>query len=383
MSRILIISPAWPLRGGIASFSEILARELNQQGHHTHIISFSLQYPAFLFPGKTQVTNDPQPRDLSIAPLINSIWPPSWSSAAKAANAFSPDVVIIRFWLPFFAPCLGTIARRIKKKNPSCRIIAIADNAIPHEKRPGDALLARYFFSRVDEVVTMSSSVADDIKKLKVNAPVRVTFHPVYNRYGERTERMKARKFLGVPPDASVILFFGFIRKYKGLELLLRALAANEWEERKPILLVAGEFYDDRKPYEDLVEQLGIKNQVKFFSDFIPDDQVSLFFSAANVLAQPYLSATQSGITQIAFHFGLPMVVTAVGGLPEIVDDGVNGFVCQTSPDSLARALVRFFNEKHEAAFSQEVLKKAGLFSWENFIRVVLLNHKHENHQLL
>lgn len=374
--RIQIISPAWPLRGGIASFTEILATELSKAGHQVGVISYSLQYPSLLFPGKSQYTDDPKPYHLHIKTLINSIWPPSWLRAANEVISQHAEVVVIRYWMPFFAPALGIIAARIKRKLPKARIICIADNVIPHEKRPGDIWLSKFFFSKVDEIITMSASVAEDLGKIGVNCPVRVTFHPVYNRYGERMERKEARKKLGLEEHEKVILFFGFVRRYKGLELLLRAMAEPALKESGIKLMVAGEFYESEKETHDLVERLGIKNRVYFYSSFIPDAEVSSFFSAANLLVQPYLTATQSGITQIAFHFGLPMVVTAVGGLPEMVENEKEGYVCETNPMSVSKAISMYFDQNREADFTDAVLKKAPRYSWQYFIETLLLQKK-------
>lgn len=371
--RIQIISPAWPLRGGIASFTEILASELSKAGHQVGVISYSLQYPSILFPGKSQYTDDPRPENLHIKTLINSIWPPSWFRAADEVISQNAQLVVIRYWMPFFAPALGIIASRVKRKLPEARIICIADNAIPHEKRPGDIWLSKFFFSKVDEFLTMSSSVAEDLYKIGVKCPVRVTYHPVYNRYGERKELKEARKKLGLDEHDKVILFFGFIRRYKGLELLLRAMAEPALKDSGIKLMVAGEFYESEKETHALVESLGIKERVFFYSSFIPDAEVSTFFSAANLLVQPYLSATQSGITQIAFHFGLPMVVTAVGGLPEMVENEKEGFVCETNPMSVSIAVSRYFDENREADFTAAVLKKAIRYSWDYFIETLLL----------
>jgi glycosyltransferase involved in cell wall biosynthesis len=296
-------------------------------GKECEIVSFTLQYPGFLFPGTTQLAEGDQiPEGITVTPLINSIEPFSWFKAAKYISKKQPSLVIIRYWLPFMAPCLGTIARSIKKKIPGVRILAIADNVIPHENRPGDKTLTNYFVKAIDSFVVMSRSVMEDLKLFDNKKPVIMQPHPVYDIFGEVSDKSTSRTTLGLP-DGNLVLFFGFIRYYKGLDLLLQAMADEKVRAQNIRLVVAGEFYDDKKPYLDLIQKLQLNDRVILHDHYIAKNMVRHYFSAADLVVQPYRDATQSGVTQIAYHFGKPMVVTNVGGLPEIVPDGKAGML--------------------------------------------------------
>ena len=365
--KIVIISPAHPLRGGIAALSERMARALQEAGHEVVIYSFSLQYPGFLFPGKTQFTDDPAPEGLRIETTINSVNPLSWWRTARRIAAEHPERIIIRYWLPFMGPSLGTIARLVRWMLPGpLHITAVTDNIIPHEHRPGDRLFSKYFTGGCDDFLVMSKSVGDEIKQF-TDKPVRFSPHPIYD-YGAKIDRATARRQLNVPENAPVALFFGFIRAYKGLDLLLKALAQTEDIH----LIVAGEPYESWLPYQQIIVENGLEKRVHLFTDFIPEAQVKVFFSAANIVAQPYRTATQSGISQIAFHFELPMIVTRTGGLPEIVKEGVSGYVVDAAETAIAEALTDFFDHHRENAFVQGVCAEQQRFSWPHFIRVLL-----------
>lgn len=366
--KIILIGPAYPLRGGIANFNEGLARALQQAGHDVLIVSFTLQYPSFLFPGTSQEAgSDAPPGGLTIVPMINSVNPLSWFRTAAFIRKQSTSKVIIRYWLPFMAPALGTIARLIGK---GIRITALADNIIPHEKRFGDRALTRYFVNACDSFVVMSKSVLEDLKQFDEKKPVVMKPHPVYDIFGAPLPREEARDQLGIDKQLRLVLFFGFIRKYKGLDLLLQAFADERVRRLGVKLLVAGEFYEDPTPYREIVRTAGIEDAVIWHDHYIPKEKVHYYFSACNLVAQPYRDATQSGVTQIAYHFGRPMIVTSVGGLPEIVPHGVAGFVTDTTPDSIAGAIAEYFEKNLEATFITGVQQKAKEFSWEEFVRV-------------
>ncbi|MBU6343462.1 MAG: glycosyltransferase, partial [Bacteroidetes bacterium] len=313
--KIIVLSPAHPLRGGIAASSERLAQELMQAGHSVCIYSYSLQYPGFLFPGKTQFTNDPPPEGVRIETRINSINPFNWIKTGLALRHEKPDMLIVRFWLPFMGPALGTIlrvARRFSAKK--IKITALVDNIVPHEKRPGDRWFAAYFVRACDAFVVMSHSVGAEIQQFLKDrkAPVRFAPHPIYNQYGSRMPAKSARAKLNLPLEAPIVLFFGFVRKYKGLDLLLEALALCPGVHA----CIAGECYEDWSFYQNIIDRNELGARVHLKPDFIPNDAVAAYFSAADLVVQPYRSATQSGISQIAYHFDKPMVVTKVGGLP-------------------------------------------------------------------
>jgi len=366
--NIAIIGPAHPLRGGgISTFNERLAEVLQQQGHQVAIYSFSLQYPSFLFPGKSQTTTEPAPENLTIHTVINSINPLNWIKVGNQIRDAKPDLVIVRYWLPFMGPSLGTISRRIKK-NKHSRIICIADNVIPHEHRPGDKQFTQYFIKPVDAFITMSKDVLKDIRSF-TDKPAVFTPHPLYDNYGKGVSQQAAREKLRLDPQGKYLLFFGFIRKYKGLDILLEAMRDERIKQRNIKVIIAGEFYDDRTNYDALLSEL--KDDVNLFTEFIPNEEVKYYFSAADLVVQPYRSATQSGITQVAYHFEKPMIVTKVGGLHEVVPDGLVGFVTQPEPTAIADAIIRFFDHPIPD-LQQNLLAEKKKYSWEVFIEALM-----------
>ncbi len=369
--KIIIIGPAFPLRGGIAHLNESLCRAFIKEGDSAEIISFSLQYPSFLFPGKTQKEEGNPPTDITIHTKINSVNPLNWFSVASFIKKQKPDLVIIRYWLPFMAPCLGTIARLIKSK--SIKIVAICDNVIPHEKRPGDKQLTQYFVNSCDAFVVMSKSVQEDLRKFDTAKPSTFIPHPVYDIFGKAVNKVEAQKKLNLNPADKHILFFGFIRKYKGLDLLLNALGQlvrqNAVEAQNLKLIIAGEFYDNKDEYLQLIKENGVENNVIIRSDFIPSEDVKYYFCAADMIVQPYHTATQSGVTQIAYHFARPMLVTNVGGLAEIVSNNRVGYVTETNSNSISAALIDFYQNNREDEFSANAKVDSHKFSWENMVK--------------
>jgi glycosyltransferase involved in cell wall biosynthesis len=364
--NIAIIGPAHPLRGGgISTFNERLAAILQGQGHTVAIYSFSLQYPSFLFPGKSQFTDEPAPKGLTIYSVINSINPFNWWKVGKQIKDAKYDMVIVRYWLPFMGPALGTILRRVKK-NKHTKIICIADNVIPHEKRPGDAAFTKYFIKPVDAFITMSKDVLQDLKKFS-KKPAVFNPHPVYDNYGEGISKEEACKALGIDPKQKYILFFGFIRKYKGLDILLEAMGDKRLKEAGIKLIVAGEFYGDKDFYENLLDQYKLHEDTYMFTEFIPNDAVKYYFSAADLVVQPYRTATQSGITQVAYHFEKPMIVTNVGGLAEVVPDNKVGYVTDPDAGAIANAILKFFEPDSIPDLKQNLLEEKKKYSWETF----------------
>ena len=361
--KIIIVGPAHPYRGGISAFGERLANEYCKQGHDVEMYTFTLQYPSFLFPGKTQYSDSPAPANLRIVRRINSINPFNWLKVGKEIARKKPDMLITNFWLPFMAPCQGTIERRVRR-NGHTRIVAVLHNIIPHEHRPGDRILSRYFVRSTQAFVAMSHSVLNDLAQFDKRKPRAFCPHPLYDHYGELIPKDEARRILGLDPDGRYVLFFGFIRAYKGLDLLLEAMGSPKVKEAGIKLMVAGEFYGDSKPYTDQIKRLGIEDSTLLFTEFIPDDKVNLYFRACDIVVQPYKSATQSGVAQIAFHFEKPMIVTNVGGLAEIVPDGKVGYVVDPSPDQIAESMVRFYDGEKEAAFTEGVKTEKKKYSW-------------------
>ncbi|MBQ1780486.1 MAG: glycosyltransferase [Bacteroidales bacterium] len=369
--KIIIFGTAYPYRGGLAAFNERLATEYQRQGHDVEMYTFTLQYPSFLFPGKTQYSPDPAPENLTIYRKVNSCNPFNWLKVGKEIAKKNADVVIFAYWMSFMAPCMGTIARRIKK-NGHTKVIALVHNMIPHEPNILDKFLPPYFVKSMDGFMALSESVVKDIEKFdKRNCPKRFSPHPIYDHYGELLPREKALQLLNLDPQNRYALFFGFIRAYKGLDLLLEAFADERLQQSNVKLLVAGEFYGDPEPYLQKIKELKIEDSVILYNDYIPDTEVNRFFSVADIVAQPYKTATQSGVTQIAFHFEKPMLVTNVGGLPEIVPDGKIGYVVEPEPKPIADALCRFFTENKQEEFSQNVIEEKKKYAWPTFTEIM------------
>ncbi len=369
MAKIVILGTAHPLRGGLAAFNQRMAEALQAEGHTVRIESFSLQYPAVLFPGKSQFTDEPPPQNLSIQSRVNSINPLSWLRVGKILQKERPDLIIVKFWLPFMGPAFGTILR-LARKNRHTRVVAILDNFIPHEGRPGDAAFTRYFAGPVDAFITMSRQVLGEVQAALPHKPAAFTPHPVYDIYGEAVAKKEACEKLGLDAEKKYLLFFGFIRAYKGLDLLLEALPLVKDPDIH--LIIAGEYYGDPAPYEALISGNGLEGRVHRFTDFIPTEDVRFYFSAADLVVQPYKSATNSGITQVAYHFEKPMVVTNVGGLPEVVPDGKAGFVVAPQPAAIAAGIERFFSGDFKEKMQTGLREEKRKYSWETFVEVVL-----------
>lgn len=363
----MIIGPAFPLRGGIAQLNESLSQEFTKQGIENTIFSFYLQYPDFLFPGTSQkeAADRKGPEGVDIQSTISSINPISWWLTVRKIAKLKPDFIVVRFWLPFMGPCLGTICKWLKAKL-NVPIIGILDNVIPHERRIGDRIFTRYFLNHCGSYVAMSSSVMEELSQFDVKKPRKMLYHPIYDHFGEKVDKELARKHLNFSEEWKVILFFGIIRKYKGLELLLEAISKME-NRNKLRLIIAGEFYQNRSKYDRLIKELEIEDNVIINAGFVDSNKVRYYFCASDIVAQPYLSATQSGVTQIAYHFNTPMLVTNVGGLPEMVPHGKVGYVTEVTSESVAENLDRFFREEKAAEFQLNIQKEKQRFSWNHF----------------
>ncbi len=373
MAKVVILGSAHPLRGGgLATFNERLARAFAKEGHEVVIYTFSLQYPGFLFPGKTQYSDEPAPSDLEIKVKVNSVNPINWIGVGRELRKMKPDLLVIRYWIPFMAPSLGTIAS-IVRKNKHTRVVAIADNIIPHEKRPGDRLLTRYFVKKIHGFVTMSEAVRNDLVPFGI-ARERSTFcpHPLYDNFGEPLSRKEARRLLNLEEAENIVLFFGFIREYKGLDLLIKAFAEPALKDIPVKLLVAGEFYSSPEPYYQLVRDLGLEKRIIWHTKFIPNEKVRNYFCAANLVAQPYKSATQSGVTQVAYHFEVPMLVTKVGGLPEMVPHLKAGYVMDAEPAAIAEAIADYFRSNRQEAFKSFIKEEKKRFSWKTLVSAIM-----------
>ena len=364
--KIIIVGPAYPYRGGIAAFSERLAAEFAACGADVRLVTFTLQYPSFLFPGKTQYSEGPAPKGLRITRMLNSCNLFNWIKTGMELRKMKADRIVFAFWTPFMAPAMGVAARIAKKSGARC--IGLVHNLVPHEHKPFDKFLSRYFCGSMDAFVTMSDSVLQDIRSFAPEKPSAMCPHPLYDHYGAPVTREEALERLGLDKDCRYLLFFGLIRDYKGLDWLLEAFADQRLRNYPDLrLIVAGEFYSDPEKYKDAIEALG--DRIIMRPVFIPDDDVRYYFCAADLIVQPYKTATQSGITQIAYHFDKPMLVTRVGGLPEIVPDGIAGYVTDPSADAVAGALERFAAERPD--FSAGIASQKKKYSWEKMADTV------------
>ena len=366
--KVIIIGPAHPYRGGIANFNNSLADAFFKNGDDIEILSFKLQYPSFLFPGKTQFESSDPPKNIKIKSIINSINPFNWFNVAREINRKNPDFVIIRYWLPFMGPCLGSIARLLNKK---IKILAITDNIIPHEKRFGDFFLTKYFVSSCDAFVTLSASVLEDLTQFTNSKNKKFTPHPIYDTFGEKLDKSVAKKNLELNINDKYLLFFGFVRKYKGLDLMLHAMSDQRIKDLGVKLIVAGEFYDNIDFYLDLINELDIDSNIILKSDFIEERDVKNYFCASDMITQTYRTAPQSGVTKIAYHFERPMLVTDDGGLAEIVHHKKVGYVTTQEPKIIADAIVDFYTNNRELDFEKNTKTEKLKFSWQNLIHTI------------
>lgn len=370
--HIVIVGPAHPLRGGLATYNERLARELQQKNKVT-LLTFSLQYPNFLFPGQSQFSDDPKPDDLNIDIALNSVNPLNWILTGLKYKRLKPDVILFRYWMPFFGPCFGTFAR-IVKSNKHTQILAITDNIIPHERRFFDTPFSKYFLPILDGAVAMSRKVLTDLQQFPMRKPVAKTgyhAHPLYDNFGAMALRAEACEALGLDPNNRYVLFFGFIRHYKGLDLLLEAMALLPESLNDVKLLVAGEYYEDEAPYNEIISNKGISNKVILHTKFIPNGDVRWYFSACDLVAQPYRNATQSGVSQIAYHFDLPMIITNVGGLSELVPHGEAGWVCEPTPQALAESIVAMYEGNRLDTMRSNIHTLKQQFSWPSMVKAL------------
>lgn len=370
--KIIIIGPAHPYRGGIALFSNRLADALKADNNAVNIVTFKMQYPGFLFPGKTQFSENENPSKINTLRAINSVNPFNWIKVGMQIRAAKPDLVIFKYWMPFMAPCFGTIAKFIKK-DPEIKIISMVHNLVPHEKRFGDRALTKYFLKRIDGFVAMSQSVIDDINRFKITTskPKALSPHPLYDNFGKIKTRKEALKALNLDPEFNYMLFFGIVRKYKGLDILLKAFADKRLNDGSLKLIVAGEFYEEDTEYVNLLKKHDLMDAIIMTKSFIPDDEVADYFCAADIVVQPYRTATQSGVTQIAYHFNKPMLVTDVGGLKEIVPDGKVGYVVEPNEKAVTEALIDFYKNNKAAVFTRGVREEKKKYSWDKMVKTV------------
>ena len=368
--KIVVLGTAWPYRGGIALFNERLAREFQKENDEVITYTFTLQYPSFLFPGKTQYSEEPAPLGMNIVRKVNSVNPFNWIKVGRELKKMAPDLIVIGFWLPFMAPCLGTIAR-IARKNGKTRVVSVVHNIVPHEHRIGDKMFATYFCNSVDGFVAMSDSVLNDLTLFDSVKPRVFCRHPLYDNFGKQVDREEALSELGLDSNNRYMLFFGLIRDYKGLDIMLKAYADSRLRQMGVKLIVAGEFYNNAEKYFELEKELGLEGEVIWHREFVPDSKVRYYFGAADIIVQPYKSATQSGVTQIAYHFEKPMIVTNVGGLAEIVPNGKAGYVVEPDEREIADAIVDFFGNNRQEEFREGLLFEKKKYAWSNMTKSV------------
>lgn len=369
--KIVIVGTAYPFRGGLASFNERLALQFQNEGHDIEIYTFTLQYPNFLFPGKSQFSEEAAPQNLSIKRKVNSVNPFNWLKIGNELKKMKADIVIFKYWLPFMGPCFGTIARRIKK-NRKTKIVTILDNVIPHESRFGDKMFTRYFLRPIDSFISMSRSVENDLATFNKVKPRDYNPHPLFDNFGPVMEQKKAKELLKLDPEFNYILFFGIIRDYKGLDLLLEAYSRTNHEANKTKLLIAGEYYSNEEKYQSLIEKLELEKDTIIVNKFIKDSEVGQYFCAADLIAQPYKSATQSGVTQIAYHFETPILVTNVGGLPEMVPHNKVGYVTSQEIDDIAKHLDLFYSESQKTHFRENIKEEKKKYSWDKLTSKIM-----------
>ena len=363
----MILGPAHPYRGGIASFNERLAKEFQNQGWKVTLVTFTLQYPSFLFPGKDQLHDGPAPKELNIHRKLNSINPISWFKTASFVRSLKPDLVITHFWHPYLGPALGNVLKNSKTKN-----ISIVHNLYPHERKMGDNALIKKYIANSENYIALSKKVEMDLKGLTSAENVLLATHPVYDNYGEQVDQKKALEKLNLSAEYQYILFFGLIRQYKGLDLLLDAYANFQKDNKKVKLLIAGEFYDKQEKYLQQIENLSIKDQVIIHDHFIPNNEVKYYFSACDLVAQTYHRATQSGIMQIAIQFEKPMLVTNVGGLAEIIEDQKHGYITETNSEKISESLSDFFsNPERKEKFKSNLTLLKEKYSWASFYKKI------------
>jgi glycosyltransferase involved in cell wall biosynthesis len=370
VSRIVILGPAYPLRGGIADFNQALCSNFIKKGIDCKIVSFSYQYPSVLFPGQTQYVPEGTPKpDMEIYPVLNSINPLTWTRTARKIKEFNPDFVLSSYWLPLTGLSMAKVLKKLKKHFVT---ISLAHNVIPHQNMPFDRAITKFYVKQNQGFVVLSEAVANDLDEFDNKVPRIVVPHPVYEIFGSPVSKQEALKKLGLT-EGNYVLFFGIIKPYKGLKYLLQAFATEEIRKADIKLIIAGEFYEDDKPYKKMIKDSGIEDQVILHDKFIPNGDVKYYFSVADVVVQPYLSATQSGITQVAYNFDKPMIVTDVGGLKEIVIDGKTGYVVpKENPDALSRAIIDFYNSRQDVDFEKNVREVKKKFSWDSFTDKVI-----------
>ncbi|MDC1067849.1 glycosyltransferase [Candidatus Kapabacteria bacterium] len=363
--KIAYLSTFYPYRGGIAQFNAALFRAFERLGNEVRAFNFTRQYPDFIFPGSTQFVTEKDYADkIPNLRVLDTVNPVSYIKTAKKIKEFSPELVVSKFWLPFFGPSLGKVLKSTKRYASN---VSIIDNAIPHEKRPLDRVLSKYYFNQNHKFITMSKSVNNDLLTLIPKAESYIHPHPLYNHFPKKIDKISARKKLGLTNQDKVLLFFGFIRDYKGLDVLLESLVSMPDYK----LIIAGEIYGDFKKYDDIIQKHNLEKQIVKMVRYIDDDEVPLLFSAADVAMLTYKSATQSGILGIAYHYNLPVIATNTGGMKEMIEPYNTGIVIESANQKLIQeACFKFF--KSDDNYFAKIQDFKEIASWDNLAKFII-----------
>ena len=373
--RIYLLGTAYPFRGGLASFNQRLALELQNLGHEVELWTFTAQYPALLFPGKTQYEAGPPPHQLKIRPLLHAYQPWQWRKVGQLLKKEAPDLLICAYWHSFMAPAFAKVLS-MAKQNHKTKTIGLLHNLLPHERKWFDPYFAKLFLRQTQACLTLSQAVAQQVQHYRPELPTKTEAHPLYDNYGEIIPKSLARQQLQLPETAKIVLFFGFVRAYKGLDLLLEALLDARLKNLNVQVIIAGEFYDKPSQYQTWLQVLEQEHRLHLFNEFIPHEQVAQYFCAADLVVQPYRHATQSGISQLAYHFEIPMVVTEVGGLPEIVPHGQSGYVVPPNASAIAEAIADFYLQQRIPQLLQGLRQVKQQFSWTKLAQTLIELHQ-------
>ena len=366
--KIVLVGPFPPFRGGISDLNAALADHLSKR-HEIHAINFTTQYPKVLFPGKTQFKKGDSAQEVDSIRCLSSINPFSWRKTAYKIIDIEPDLVLFRFWLPFFAPAFSGVAKKIRKYSDAT-IMAICDNIIPHEERLLDTRLTKRFFGFIDSFIVLSKKVENELLSFVPEAKYKYSPHPIYSIFNNTLSKEQAKAELKLATK-KVLLFFGLIREYKGLDILINAMEKIKTELEDYTLLIVGECYENENKYTDLIKKAGITDNVKCHYSFIPDNEVGKYFSAADVVVLPYKTASQSGIVQIAYHFDTPVIVSNVGGLPEIVDEGKTGYCVEPNSNAFAKAIKAFYENDNISEMNSNISEYKSQFSWDAMVKAI------------
>ena len=366
--KIVLVGPFPPFRGGISDLNAALADHLSKR-HEIHAINFTTQYPKVLFPGKTQFKKGDSAQEVDSIRCLSSINPFSWRKTAYKIIDIEPDLVLFRFWLPFFAPAFSGVAKKIRKYSDAT-IMAICDNIIPHEERLLDTRLTKRFFGFIDSFIVLSKKVENELLSFVPEAKYKYSPHPIYSIFNNTLSKEQAKAELKLATK-KVLLFFGLIREYKGLDILINAMEKIKTELEDYTLLIVGECYENENKYTELIKKAGITDNVKCHYSFIPDNEVGKYFSAADVVVLPYKTASQSGIVQIAYHFDTPVIVSNVGGLPEIVDEGKTGYCVEPNSNAFAKAIKAFYENDNISEMNSNISQYKSQFSWDAMVKAI------------